>query len=413
MCSHFFPAWYLGTWPDKRIILASYEASFAESWGRKARDVIEEVGMEFWGVKTRDDSSAAARWDIAGHVGGMITAGVGGAVTGRGANVLLIDDPVKNADEANSLTYRQKTWDWFQSTAYTRLEPNGAIVLIQTRWHADDLGGRILQEVEHGGEEWECINLPAIAQEGDALGREPGSALWPERYGVEQLDGIRQAVGAYVWGALYQQSPITREGGMFQREWFPVVDVPPANLSKVVRYWDMAATEPTKGRDPDYTVGMKVARNGDGHYYVLDMRRDRLSPQGNEALIKQTTQLDGVETEAWMEEEGGSSGKSIIDYYIRLLAGYAFRGIRSTGDKQARANPVSSQAAAGNIRLVRGPWVNEFLDEIEAFPHGSHDDVVDGLSGAVKMLWTEPDYQEYVTTEDMFGPDIAVKLGDY
>ena len=166
LISQYFPAWYLGTFPDRRTILTSYEAGFAAGWGRRARDVLEEFGPEVFEVSVREDSSAADRWDINGHVGGMITAGVGGAITGRGADLLIIDDPVKNSEDAASKTMRDKAWEWYQSTAYTRLEPGGAIILVMTRWNEDDLAGRILKESQTGGEKWEVMNLPAIAEEG-------------------------------------------------------------------------------------------------------------------------------------------------------------------------------------------------------------------------------------------------------
>ena len=219
LTSEMFPAWYAGMYPDRRIILASYEADFASSWGRKARNILEEHGHKRFGVRVSGTSSAADRWDIKGRRGGMNTAGVGGAITGKGADLLIIDDPVKNSAEANSFTYRQKTWEWYQSTAYTRLEPDGAIILIQTRWHSDDLAGRILREAE-SGEKWEVLNLPAIARHDDQIGREPGEPLWPARFNVERLDEIRRVVGEYTWSALYDQNPASDEGSKIKREWF-------------------------------------------------------------------------------------------------------------------------------------------------------------------------------------------------
>lgn len=149
--SKWFPAWYLGCFPDHRVIMASYEADFAMSWGRKVRDILEEKGEPYFGIRVRKISSAADRWDIEGRAGGMQSVGVGGPLTGKGANILIIDDPVKNAAEANSQVYRDKTWDWYTSTAYTRLEPGGSIILVQTRWHEDDLAGRILQKAKETG----------------------------------------------------------------------------------------------------------------------------------------------------------------------------------------------------------------------------------------------------------------------
>jgi predicted phage terminase large subunit-like protein len=175
-------------------------------------------------------------------------------------------------------------------------------------------------------------------------------------------------------------------GNKFKREWFKIVDVAPVGL-RCVRYWDMAATEKTGRNDPDYTAGALLGKSQDGNYYLKDMRHVRSSPQQNEALIRQTAQLDGFQTAIFMEQEPGASGKNLIDYYTRqVLPGYTFRGDKPTRHKEVRADPVSSQAEAGNLYLVRGPWLGEFLDEIEAFPLGSHDDQTDSLSGAFAQL---------------------------
>lgn len=383
LCSHYFPVWFLDLWPNKRVMFASYEADFAASWGRKVRNTIQEH-QDKLRVRLADDSTKAARWDTT-QGGGMVTAGVGGPITGRGADLLIIDDPVKNAEEANSPTYRQKVWEWWTSTARTRLEPGGVVVLVMTRWHVDDLAGRIIQNMEAEGEKWKVIRFPAIAEEEDELGRKPGEALWPERYDEQALDRIRRSVGSYVWSALYQQDPKNREGGMFRREWFKIVDDYPADCRKV-RYWDLAATKPKQSSDPDYTAGALVGEKN-GIYYIIDIRRARETPANVERLIRLTAELDGPTVDIYMEQEPGSSGVSTIDHYAReVLKGFAFRGHRVTGPKELRANPLSAAAEAGNVMLVRGPWIQDFLDEAEAFPHGAHDDQVDAVSGAFEML---------------------------
>jgi predicted phage terminase large subunit-like protein len=201
--------------------------------------------------------------------------------------------------------------------------------------------------------------------------------------------------------ALAELDPLTRQqllngdwsareaGGKFRREWFEIVDAAPAD-AKRVRYWDLASTEPSAtNTDPDWTVGCKVCRDRKtGIFYVEDVQRVRRRPQGVEALIVQTAELDGRPVPIYIEEEGGASGKAILDYYIRVLAGYTLRGDKPTGDKGLRANPVSSQAEAGNVKLVRGPWINDFLDELDAFTGegDAHDDQVDALSGACGQL---------------------------
>ena len=383
MISKYFPAWYLGHHPNNRIILSSYEADFAASWGWKARNILEEYGGDIFGVSVASDSSARNRWDIAKHDGGMNTAGAGGPITGKGAHLFIIDDPIKNSEEAHSEVKREKLWEWYQSTAYTRLEPDGAIIIIQTRWHQDDLGGRILGEMDRGGEQWDVLNFPAIAEEDDVLGRKVGEPLWKDRYPLKALEQIRETVGQYYWYAMYQQSPYIKTGGLFERTWFEIVDAVPSGSQ--VRFWDLAATEAKKGSDPDWTVGVLMVQAGDS-YYVKDVVRVRKKPGDVEALIKQTAQMDGIETRIFMEQEPGSSGKGVIATYAKLLAAHAFYGIPSSGSKTVRAQPFSAAAFRHDIKVLNAVWLNAFLSELEMFPNGAHDDICDAAAGAYSQL---------------------------
>jgi hypothetical protein len=215
LVSKFFPAWFLGMHPDSRVILASYGADFASSWGRKARDLLVEHG-DIFGVNMDMNSSAKNSWDISGHRGGMNTGGVGSGLTGMGASLLIIDDPVKDAEHANSGRYREAAKDWYRSVAHTRLAPDGRVVLIQTKGHEDDLGSWIVRESE---EDWTIVNLPALAEENDLLGRKPGEALWPERFSRDWLDRKRLEIGEYWFAALYQLRLIQ---GQYDR-WKPVL----------------------------------------------------------------------------------------------------------------------------------------------------------------------------------------------
>lgn len=181
----------------------------------------------------------------------------------------------------------------------------------------------------------------------------------------------------------------TTKGNKFKREWFTIIDTAPADLRRV-RYWDLASTEPKPNTDPDYTSGCLMGER-EGVFYILDIRRDRLSPQGVEQLVRQTAELDGKNVSIVMEQEGGSSGKNTIDNYARrVLKGFVFKGVRSTGSKEVRANPLSSASEAGNVRLVRGNWIGDFLNELEVFatPSATHDDQVDSASGAFAELAT-------------------------
>lgn len=391
--SHYFPAWYLGSHPDHRVVLASYEADFASTWGRRARDTLEEWGAPMFGVSVSRRSSAADRWDLSGHRGGMATAGVGGAITGRGADVLIVDDPIKNSQQAQSRAYRDASWDWWRSTARTRLEPDGVALVIATRWHEDDLTGRLLaaQQNDENADRWVVIRLPALAEEDDVLGRKPGEALWRERYDERLLEQIRASVGSYVFSALYQQRPAPPEGGRFKRTWFVLVDQVPGDLKRVIRRWDLAATDAKAAADPDYTVGAKVAITRSGQYVILDVVRERASPARVEQLVAATAARDGRNVRIRIEEERGSAGKHIVSHFARnVLPGYDVRGELVTGSKELRADIVAAAAERGDVLMVRAPWNETALEEFALFPFGPHDDIVDAVSGAVGELARPP-----------------------
>ena len=210
LCSHWLPVGFLIANPQKRVILASYEASFAASWGRKVRESIAEIGA-LYGVALRSDSTAVDAWELTSG-GGMVTSGVGGPITGRGADLMVIDDPVKNAEEASSPVMREKVWEWYRTVARTRLEPNASIVVVMTRWDVDDLAGRLLAST---GENWQVVNLPAVAEGRDAIGRAPGVPLWPERYDLAALGLLRSGIQEDAWASLYQQHPNPSGRGFF------------------------------------------------------------------------------------------------------------------------------------------------------------------------------------------------------
>lgn len=377
LTSHLFPAWYLMTYPDRDVILTSYEADFAASWGRKVRDTMTKWG-KLCGFSVRQDSKAADRWEIAEFGGGMRTAGARGAILGRGAHLFIVDDPVKNAEEALSETYRQKTWDWFNSTAASRFEPGACVVVTQQRWHTRDLGGMLATEQK---DDWRVCDLKAIAEEGDVLGRMPGEALWPERFNAEELERKRR--NSPMWfAAQYQQVPLDLEGGFFRGlERIKVVDATPTDFTKVVRAWDLAATEAQAGSDPDWTVGAKVGRHSDGTFWVCDVQRVRLGPRGVRNLIRQTAEADGSAVPIYIEREGGASGKIAAESIVSEdLAGFTARAVRPEGAKTERAEPWGSQIEAGNVCLVKGDWNRAMLDEHRGFPTGAHDDIVDACS---------------------------------
>lgn len=402
--SRYSPAWFLGMFPDRRVILASYEADFAAQWGRAARDVIEDVGEEFYGIRLRQDSSAVSRWDIERKVGrrwvktrgGMQTAGVGGPLTGKGGDLFLIDDPVKNAEEARSKTIQARNRDWYRAVARTRLEPGGVMFVVMARWDENDLGGFLLTEAATNPrfDQFNEIRLPALAEADDPLGRAEGEALWPDRYDREALLALQATLGSYWFSALYQGAPKPAEGmGRFRREWFNVVDEVPAD-AKRVRYWDLAATAADEGDDPDYTAGVRGALTADGAFYIEDVKKFRASVADRDRILASTTEADATTSAGLVrgrvpvviEQEPGSSGKSVIVYAKRLLQGYAVRGEKVTGPKDLRANPLAAAAGNGMVFLLRGSWNEDFVEEAVAFPTGAHDDAVDAASGAYDQL---------------------------
>lgn len=370
-----FPAWYLGRNPDHRVILASYAADLAQRFSRQGRAVIQSELYDrlFPGVALAQDSRSVDAWDIAGRRGGLKAVGVGGPLTGHGANLLLIDDPVKNREEAASQIYRESVWNWYTSTAYTRLEDSASIVVVMTRWHEDDLVGRLLAaQSDPAADQWTILHMPALSETGDAL--------WPEKYDAEALASIKANIGAYDWESLYQGNPTPREGAFFKVGLIEIVDAIPSHARRC-RGWDKGAT--AGGGDP--TAGTKLA-TADGIYYIEDLVHGQWDTGERDRNIRQTAELDGLECAQWGEQEPGSGGKDAARNFIQLLAGFNVFVAPSTTNKEARADGFSAQVNAGNVKMLRGAWNKLALEEMRTFPLGKHDDIVDGASGAFNWL---------------------------
>jgi predicted phage terminase large subunit-like protein len=380
------PAWLLGRRPDRQIISASYGADLASDFGRDARNIIAspEYREIFGAVDLAQDSQAKNRWHTTAG-GSYVAAGVGTAITGRGADILNIDDPVKSRAEAESETTREATWSWYRSTAYTRLMPGGAVILTMTRWHEDDLGGRLLAEMASGGDQWEVLRLPALAVDDDPLGRQPGDALWPEAYDRDALDRVRMAIGERDWSALYQQDPRPPEGALFKVERGTALDAAPAGI-RWVRAWDLAATAQTGTRDSDWTVGLLLGRTDEGRFVIGDVVRLRGGPDEVEAAVVATASRDGRGVPISLPQDPGQAGKAQVLYLTRKLAGYRVSSSTETGDKSTRAMPVAAQCNGGNLAMVRAPWNAQLMDELRGFPSGAHDDQVDALSRAFGLV---------------------------
>lgn len=398
LCSKYLPAWYLGKFPDKRVIMTGHGADFASIWGARALQTLSDNGSMFGLNVPRKQS--IERWNIPGRDGGMDTAGVNGPITGKGADLLILDDVIKNSEEANSETYRKKTWEWWQSTAFTRLEPDGVAIVILTRWHEDDLAGRLLRGDSSGedaefADKWHLINMPAIAEDGDCLGRKPGEALWPERWSIERLRNKRAGMRQYWWSAMFQQRPTPEEGGMFKRAWLRDARAP-ETIVRAVRYWDKAAT----AGGGDYTVGCLILHH-EGGYHIAHVERGQWSSLEREKVIERTTARDqetyGGKVKGWFEQEPGSGGKESAEATIRRLAGYSVRAERVTGDKATRADPLAAQCEAGNVTVEKGAgWAEAFKDELCMFPNGTHDDQVDAASGAFNKLARKTGFEVYI-----------------
>lgn len=396
--SRLFSAYYLKKNPSHFVGINSYSADLAYTLSRAARENYLQCGGTVKG-----DVSAVKHWETP-EGGGMWAAGVGGSITGKGFHLGIIDDPLKNAEEAASEVIREKHKEWYSSTFYTRQEPDAAIVVIQTRWHEDDLTGWLLSEEIQGEqpEQWHVVCLPAIAEERPHIPetctlepdiRSSGEALCPERYNEEKLSKIKARIGDYHFGALYQQRPTAKQGLFFHVDKLQIVPEAPVAIP-AARGWDKAAT----AGGGDFTAGVKIAKSFDGLFYVMDSIRGQWDTASRDRTMRQTAQLDGRECKVKGEQEPGSGGKESAENFIRLLAGFPVSTEPATNAKEVRADPFSSQINAGNVRLVKGDWNKAYIEELRSFPHGKHDDQVDASSLAFNELngateWTIEEFR--------------------
>lgn len=364
LASRRFPAWYLGRNPDKQIIAASYNGDLAGDFGREVRNIVaEQEFAALYKVSLAADSKAANRWHTSG--GGMyVAAGVGTAVTGRGAHIFLIDDPFKDREEADSELRRRRVWDWYTSTAYTRLMPGGAIVLINTRWHEDDLSGRLLEQQEHGGDKWEVLSLPAI----DGAGR----ALWQDDYPIERLLQIKAVLPERDWNALYQQDPAPDDGSYFRRDWFKEWKEKPRDLA-IYGTSDYAVTD----GGGDYTVHRVWGVDPSGDIYRLGGWRGQTS--ADEWIERKLDLINEWRPFAWFGEAGVIQ-KAVEPMLTRRMRERnvfcRMEWLPSVSDKPSRARGFQARMAMGRVWFEPGAEISEFLK----FPTGKNDDDVDTAS---------------------------------
>jgi predicted phage terminase large subunit-like protein len=398
-----FPAYFMARNPDKNVISASYNGDFATTFGRDVRNIVKgkEFATLFPDTKIRTDNRAADEWELE-QGGKYFAVGVGTGTTGKGAHLFLIDDPIKDRKEVNSANFRQDQWDWYRDVVYTRLEEDAAIVLTLTRWHYDDIAGRLIELMnDKKGLPWEILYLPALPYTtkikredgteelilnedgtvpGDPLGRKPKEPLAPRRFSYNALMDRQDVLGERSFAALYQQKPMADDGGMFNAAWFENPAELPAKRVRV-RAWDLAASA-----DGDYTVGVLMSKDSNGIFYIENVVRMRGTPLEVEKLIFDTAKNDGRSVQIILPQDPGQAGKAQVQSFIRRLAGYIVKAVRPTGPKETRAAAFAAQCEAKNVKMVKARWNDCFTDELETFPLGVNDDQVDAAADAFNAL---------------------------
>lgn len=395
--SHWLPCWFLEFFSHKRVIISTYSDTYSESWGRRVRD--ELIYNPNFTVKLSDGSKSASEFSTT-EGGGLKTVGVGGGLTGRGGDLIIVDDPVKNWEEAASETYRQKTLDWYDTVLSTRCEPGATIIILMTRWHEDDLAGAM---IKRGG--WKVLRYPAIAESEDTLGRKPGEALCPERYDLKALltirDGSPDGKGSkglpiQFWNALYQQRPSALEGNILKRGDFRHWDEynKPEEFDEILISMD---TSVEKTKKADFTVAQVWGKAG-ANFYLLDQVREQMG------MTRQIQVLQALSLKwptAWKKIiEKKTNGPAIRNLLQNTLPGIIL--FEPQGSKEERAMVASVYLASGNVYVPGDdreyPWAEPFKDECANFPNGSNDDQVDAMSQAlIEWNGTFGSYLEKIT----------------
>lgn len=381
LVSRRFPAFALGRNPDLQIIATSYSSDLSQRFNRDVQRVIDDEQYFELFPKTKLNNSRVRTdsrgsyirtsdlFEIVGHAGAYRSCGVGGGITGQGADILIIDDPIKDRAQAASKTIRDSIWDWYTSTAYTRLSPGGGVIVMATRWHTDDLIGRLIQRMGEG-DTFRIVNYPAIAEH-DELHRKAGEALHPERYPLSTLLQIQKTIGSRDWEALYQQHPVPDGGALFKLEWFrrwTATSLPP-EFDHTLMSWDMTFKD---SKNSDYVVGQVWGKKGP-NFYLLDQVR------GQWDFVK-TKEMVRVLAHKWPRVvrklvEDKANGSAVISELKSTVSGFV--PITPTESKEARASSVTPYFEAGNVFIPEdsaAPWVPHYVSELLEFPAGSHDD---------------------------------------
>lgn len=399
LVSRRLPAYVFGRNPKASVMGCSYAADLSSRMNRDVQRIIDSP--EYWrvfpetrlygkNVRTTAEGSYLRNSDIfeiVDYLGVYRSAGVGGGITGMGFDVGIIDDPVKDPKDAESEVVRESLWEWYTGAFWTRQAPNARILLTMTRWHHDDLAGRLLKlaESDPSADQWAVVKLPGICEDPTPAyeQRQIGEALWPARadpayYASMKANNPRQ------YESMCQQNPTPREGGMFKLSQMPIVPVAPV-VAKRIRYWDLGGSDSTKA---DYSVGCLISKTPEGLFYIEDVERGQWSPNERNERIKATAEADREkfpQITTWIEKVPGLAVE-VIDTIVKLLAGHSIHTEMAKTDKVTRADPLASQCEAGNVKLIAGKWNVAFRNELTSFPNGAHDDQVDAASGAFSKL---------------------------
>lgn len=392
------PAYFLGRHPEMSIISASYSASLATRFGRAVQQIMldDVYGLLFPDVILPGTTKAIARgygrdsvytrtadlFETCGYGGSYRCTGVGGGVTGMGADIFLIDDAIKDRAEADSFTIRENVWDWFTSTAYTRLAPGGGIIVVMTPWHMNDLAGRLQEEEQNGGDHYEVLRFPAIAEVDEEF-RKAGEALHPQRYSLEALHRIQRAIGARDWSALYQCRPVPQGGSMIKDAWITYYTELPSEFDKMVMSWDMTFKD---NDHSDYVVGQVWGRKGPD-YYLLDQVRGRWSFTDTLRVLLSLCDRWPKCVRKLIEDK--ANGSAVIDVVRKRVSGVV--AVNPKDSKESRLNAVSTLFESHNVHLPHvsiAPWVRDYVTEFLQFPAGAHDDQIDATTQALSDLQT-------------------------
>lgn len=392
IASERFPVWHLGQFPEHEIAVASYSQRLANGFSKRARALARDryLRHHFPNLELDPEKQAVDEWQsLTG--GGYKAVGVGGSFTGTGCHILIIDDPHKDRKEADSQVMRDRVWEWWTDTASTRLAPGGGVIVIMTRWHEDDLAGRLLKAAEsgeEGAEKWKVLSFPAIAEDDEVWEeravRKAGEALHPERYPLPALQRIK-ARNYRTWLALYQQRPTAAEGNILKRDkwkfWKPST-LP--ELEYVIASVD-AAFKDSDGSD--YVVIQVWGRAGP-RMFLLHQVRDRMGYRATKLAILAVRAKFGDLTATFIEDK--ANGTAVIEELGAEVPGIV--AVNPMGGKVARAQVLADYQEAGNIYLPDpkavedAEWVYEYIEEAASFPRGAHDDQVDASSQAVAQL---------------------------